>query len=365
MSKGKVIHLIDSGGFFGAEQMLIDLIIAQRSLGLDAVLGSIALPNESPKAIEQKAQALGLPWVRFELVNRPSLASTRQLVTYITQQQFQLAHSHGYKASILLALYPRFLRKFPVIATVHGATSQKLNKMYLYQLVDKLAQKLLQGRISVFGHYWLKRGLCGYQGSIPNGLGEPVSDWQPEPELQVYLSKYKVIGSVGRLSPEKGFDLLIDAFNQVQKKDPELRLVLMGSGRLKQCLQAQIERLGLSQKVWLTGYKNNAAAYIPAFHLFVNSSYTEGLPMTLLEAMRASVPIVASKVGGIPALLNHGKLGTLVVAGNVQELADGIEKGLAEPSVLLAQHANQEFESEYRSEIMAQRYIDLYERLLS
>jgi len=360
----KVLHLIDSGGFFGAEQMLLDLIIAQRSLGIEAVLGSIAEPGLAMKAIENKAQEYNVPYVRFDLVNRPSFHSGQILIDYLQHNSFQLAHSHGYKASILFAMKPFFLRRFPVIATVHGYTSRSFNKMFIFQLVDRLARLFLRANVYVSGRYTVKRRVLGYHASIPNGLGPEQQNWQADADLSAYLQQYKVLGSVGRFSPEKGFDILIDAFSELAKNDDELRLLLLGDGGLKSELQAQIDRLALHDKVWMAGYRDNAAGYIKDFTLFVNSSHTEGLPITLLEAMRGQTPIVASAVGGIPVLLEGGSLGTLVPAGDKQALTSAMVAGLSEQAIAMAQEAKQAFEAEYRREIMGQRYIDLYRKVL-
>lgn len=364
MKSLKVLHLIDSGGFFGAEQMLLDLIIAQRALGHDAVLGSIAEPQLSAKAIELKARALGIPVKRFDLVNRPSYKSFQILKQYLLEQEFHLAHSHGYKASVLLALNPLFLCKFPVIASVHGYTSRSFGKMYIYEMADRFARLMFRANVAVSGKYQIKKHLFSYQAAIPNGLGPELSPWQGEAELNEYLSQYKVIGSVGRLSAEKGFDVLIDAFALLAAQDDSLRLLLLGDGGLQQSLVKQINDLSLQNKVWLAGYRENAAAYIKDMALFVNSSYTEGLPITLLEAMRGETPIVASSVGGIPTLLKAGQLGALVRPGDKQQLALAMQEGLSQQALAKAKAAKQEFDLEYRREIMAKRYIDLYKKLL-
>lgn len=365
MSKLKVLHLIDSGGFFGAEQMLLDLISAQRALGLDAVLGSIAEPKHAPKAIEEKAEALGLPWARFDMVNKPSFASCNCLVDYANKHGFQLVHTHGYKAAILLAMKPKVMRGFPVIATVHGYTSRTLNKMYIYELVDRVARCLLQASIFVAGSYQVKRTLFGIKAVIPNGLGPALANWQADDDLCSYLKQYKVIGSVGRFSPEKGFDILISAFAKVQVEQNDLRLLLIGDGGFRSQYEQQIKALGLEDKVWLAGYRDNAAGYIPYFDLFVNSSHTEGLPITLLEAMRGNTPIVASAVGGIPTLLNQGEFGELVESGSESALVSGIKKGLSDTALHKANLAVVEFDKVYKREVMANRYIELYKQILS
>ena len=123
----------------------------------------------------------------------------------------------------------------------------------------------------------------------------------------------------------------------------------------------------MADRVLLPGYRKDAKRYLPLFSVFVLSSRTEGLPVTLLEAMQAKVPIVATRVGGVPDVLNDGEAGALVEAGNSEALAKVLEalaKDQGHPS-RLAEKAYERVKECYSSERMAQEYLEIYRTVLS
>jgi len=142
----------------------------------------------------------------------------------------------------------------------------------------------------------------------------------------------KVIVAVGRLSDQKGFDMLVDAFSKVHS-DVKTKLVIFGEGRLKKDLLSQIKALNLEARVDLAGYNDNPIAEIQQADLFVLSSRFEGSPNVLVEAMSVGTPVVAFNCPSGPLeILEGGKIATLVPNGNVKALAAAIENSLMRPS---------------------------------
>ena len=133
-----------------------------------------------------------------------------------------------------------------------------------------------------------------------------------------------VIGAAGRLSPEKGFELLIEAAQAVSQKHPEVGFVLFGEGVLREPLQSQIDSSSLNDHFQLAGYTDELDQFMPCLDLFVQSSYTEGLPNVLLEAAAAGVAIVATKVGGTPEVVQPDDHCLLLEPGHSDQLADCI-----------------------------------------
>jgi glycosyltransferase involved in cell wall biosynthesis len=133
-----------------------------------------------------------------------------------------------------------------------------------------------------------------------------------------------VIVAVGRLSPEKGFDLLISAIDVLKQKGLKTQLLIAGSGDIQPQLQCLIEQLGLSDQVRLLGHVSDPRQLYEAADLVVLSSHREGLPNVLLEAMALEVPVVATRVNGVPRLVQDGVNGLLVSPGSVDELASAI-----------------------------------------
>lgn len=130
-----------------------------------------------------------------------------------------------------------------------------------------------------------------------------------------------LIGTVGAFRPEKNQRLLVDSFSRIAPRDLRLHLVLVGYGGLQEPLRAQAERAGLGDRVTFTGRRDDVQQLLPALDVFALSSLQEGLPLSLLEAMAAGVPAVATAVGGVPEVLTDGREGFLVPAGDASGLA--------------------------------------------
>jgi glycosyltransferase involved in cell wall biosynthesis len=133
-----------------------------------------------------------------------------------------------------------------------------------------------------------------------------------------------VIGTVGNFTAKKAQGDLLLATAELVLQHAELKLVLVGSGPLESTLRSQVEKLGLDRNVIFTGMRDDVYELLPAFDVFVLSSRFEGLPISLLEAMAAGVPTVATRVGGIPEVIVDGVSGLLVDAGLSHQLAKAI-----------------------------------------
>ncbi len=145
-----------------------------------------------------------------------------------------------------------------------------------------------------------------------------------------------------------------------------MRLVIIGEGGERSRLEQGINRLRLRGYVLLPGYRANASHYLPYFDVFVLPSLTEGMPMTILEAMRAGIPIIASGVGGIPEIMHFGKGGVLVNPGEVEHLAEAaiFLWHQEESRRNFVEKSKRNFYEHYTSQAMAVGYRSLYRRFL-
>jgi glycosyltransferase involved in cell wall biosynthesis len=142
-----------------------------------------------------------------------------------------------------------------------------------------------------------------------------------------------VIGTVGNLTAKKDHRILLEATAQAASHDREIQLVLIGSGPLERAVRDDARSLGLSNRVVFTGSRDDVAELLPAFDVFALSSRNEGLPISLLEAMAAGVPCVATSVGGVPEVIDNGNEGLLVPAGDAAALADALSTLLHTPDL--------------------------------
>ncbi len=175
-----------------------------------------------------------------------------------------------------------------------------------------------------------------------------------------------IIGAAGRLSKEKGFDQLVAAAAIVLAEKPDVAFIHFGDGPLRQALAEQIEATGLSARFILAGFRSDVAKFLPHLELVVLPSYTEGLPVVLLEAFAAGVPAVATAVGGTPEVITDGTNGYLVPPGDPAALAARILDALRdEPArVAMGIHGRQTVRDHFTFAEQSTRYQALFNRLV-
>ena len=174
-----------------------------------------------------------------------------------------------------------------------------------------------------------------------------------------------MIGAVGRLEPQKRFDLLLEAFAALNARRPETRLVIVGEGSQRELLEAQRRALKLEDTCTLLGHVNDVAPAHHAFDLFVQSSDYEGTPNAVLEAMALETPIVATDAGGTAELVEDGVHGCIVPPGNIDRLNGAIESLLADRAraTAMAVNARRRVEGELSFESRVRRVEAIYEEI--
>jgi glycosyltransferase involved in cell wall biosynthesis len=174
-------------------------------------------------------------------------------------------------------------------------------------------------------------------------------------------SDARVIGTVARLHPVKNHEMLIRAFANVRSRIPNAFLLLVGDGSQRLAVEDQVQRLGLSDAVRITGVVPDATPFLNEMDVFALPSHIEGLSISLLEAMACEVPIVATAVGGTPALLRHGQIGSLTPAGDADAFADAVVSVLTGPCVRnRTQAARAIVETHYSVRKMVSEYERVY-----
>jgi glycosyltransferase involved in cell wall biosynthesis len=365
----KVMHLIDSAGIYGAEVMLLNLMEEHQAMGLVPLLLSIEPADHSCEArLSDEATQRGLDVVKYRSGRGYSWASAVDIMRIAEKQEVSIIHSHGYKGNILIGSIPRFMRKMPVMSTVHGWTSvRKFTKIGLYVLLDRFFLRRMDAIVNVSPATKMRIGK-GETFVVENGIPplkfvDPDSKAEADSFLFEFCREGFILGTISRLSAEKGINYLIEAVKILSSKGVDVKAIVIGEGPQKQHLQKRILDLGLSNRIFLAGYRNNAFHYLPLFDLFVLPSLTEGLPITILEAMQAEVPIIATRVGGIPGLLENGSCGIMVAPGDSEALAKAVTLLSSDTALAqgMAKQAREEALSKYSSRRMAEKYLKIYE----
>jgi glycosyltransferase involved in cell wall biosynthesis len=372
----KILHVIDSGGLYGAEVMLLNLMQEQMRAGDEPLLASIGDPGLPEKPIETAAKKLGINVAKYLMRPGPNFVGALTVLRFAWAEHVDVLHSHGYKGNILFGFIPRALRKIPMVSTLHGWTwSGGFSRMLLYEWFDSLSfsciDRVILVNAAMKDHPRLKNRHGLSLEVVPNGIpvhADVPSD-TPDSLNQTILDFCRrsfTIGAIGRLSPEKGFLLLIEVVAALVARGADIQLVILGEGGLRNGLEEAVRKYGIENRVLMPGYVPDAKRYLPLFNLFAMPSLTEGLPMVLLEAMHASVPIVATKVGGIPEVLKDGKCGILVDPGSHESLALALQTALNNPNEAAERvtAAHQRVLADYSSSAMASKYQKIYRDVL-
>jgi glycosyltransferase involved in cell wall biosynthesis len=366
----RILHVLDSGGLYGAEVVVLELATEQHRLGHRPAIVSIGTPKSDEKPIEREARQRQIEVFPVRMAAGFNLLGMRRLVKLAREQSADVMHAHGYKPDILLGFVPRRLRRGALVTTIHGYThTGGLNRMAVYGWLDRRALGRMDGVVLVHDGMRAVQGLDRLHDPrwrvIENGI--PVNPAAVprsalDPRLLAFCGARPVVGAVGRLSREKGFDVLLDAFAAAVRDGLEARLVIMGEGPERAALEAAVAQRGLGHRVQLPGFVADAPSYLPLFDVLVLPSRSEGLPMTLLEALRAEVPVVATRVGGVPAVLDEGRRGLLVPPGDARALADGIRMLVCDrvQASAMAAAGRRAVAEHFTSARMAERYVALY-----
>jgi glycosyltransferase involved in cell wall biosynthesis len=364
----RILHFVDSGGFYGAEAVLLGLATEHLRLGHAASIVSIGNASSGEKALEREARRRGVPVHVVRMADGLNIRGGLRLAELARRESADIVHSHGYKPNILLGILPRRLRPAPMVATVHGYThTSGFDRMRVYEWLDVHALRRFDRVVFVHSGMRTIPGLNRLDERrvrvIENGLPnqEQSGSSLHNPQLASFCTGH-VIGAVGRLSSEKGFDRLIDAFSRVVAAGAQAKLVILGEGPERAALEERVRAQGLSERVLMPGFVD-ATAHLSLFTVFALSSLTEGLPISLLEAMRAGVPIVATRVGAIPSIVG-ADCGVLVDADDVAGLADALQRALNDVSFAATiSKAAAAKVREYSVSRMAARYLTAYEEL--
>lgn len=370
----RVFHVIDSAGIYGAEVVLLNLLQEQVAIGLKPVLCSIGDPGEDEKPLEAEARSRGIPVRKVRIPRGFKPKSSLALLREARFSRADIIHLHGYKDTILLGLPPRLLRKIPAIRTLHGwqATS-KLSRFWLYEALDRYCLDRLDGIVAVNAilrekvQSFVKRpSVVTIENGIPPLRFDRERILNENSALARFCEDAQIIGGIGRFSKEKGFAILVRAFALLLAERKGVRLILIGEGSEQEEITRFLRDKGLGEHVHLAGYKHDAAKYLPIFDIFVIPSLTEGLPIVLLEAMQAGVPVVATRVGGVPDVLGNGKLGMLLEPGSADLLAHAISDVIdhMDDASARAKKAREKVLDCYSSRRMAEEYLGFYESVI-
>ena len=356
----RIVQAIETSGPGGAEQVLVQLCRKLRDDGHDV---TALLLKEG--ALKRTLDGQGFETVILPLSRPLDPPFGKALRSYLRDVRAEVLHSH----EITFALYGRAASAWSGIAhvaTAHGNNFHRgvkrksagaffLRPTARFRLVsvsDALARQLAGG-------FLLRRESIEV---VPNGVDIPVADVAVSRQEGEPLR----LLAVGNLYPVKNHAFSIRMVAALKKKGVQVELDILGRGGEEPRLRELIDALGLADLVRLRGFCSDVDSFLSRAHVLVSSSISEGMPMSFLEAMGARLPIVTSRVGGVPELIEEGVQGLLFESGDLPAAVNAIER-LAKDEPLrrrLGEGGATTVRDRHSARLMVDRYVNLYKRLM-
>jgi glycosyltransferase involved in cell wall biosynthesis len=336
LGRPRVLHLIHNLEAGGTERQAVELLNRLDEKRFEAQLAVLCWRGPLRKRVVTR-----FPYVpEFPLhgfFNANAIKQILRLREMMIEKRIAILHAHDFYSGALGVTAARLGGVKVIAAQRHLRLSDRRIHDWGTRYIHKLANRVLVNAEGI-RDYILRMGSVapGKIVVIHNGLDAPADPRalreQRRAELLAELglgADVKIVGSVARLSPVKGHRYLLEAAASVMRADARVHLVLVGEGELRNEIEAQAERLGIGARTRLLGHREDSAQLAAAFNVAVLASLSEGLPNTVMEAMAAGAPVVATAVGGVPELIKDGETGFLVPPANPEALAERIEYALS------------------------------------
>jgi glycosyltransferase involved in cell wall biosynthesis len=368
-----VLHLRSSGGLFGADRIVLDLCRELGGHGYRAVLAPLVEADGSGEELAARARDLGIKVAPLCMRWSYDPGAVWRLRRLVSSTGAVLVHAHDYKSDVLAALAGGWWRR---ISTLHGwvGTSPLLR---LKEHLDAHLVRRFDRVICVSAAMARREQARGLRDPvvIPNGIdlspyvGARDAD-RADLKRELGLdAEVPVIGDIGRLSEEKGYDVLLYAATRLISEGRDLQVLLIGEGPMEEMLGRLAGDLGISARLVMPGLRLDAPRLYPALDVFCMPSRREGLPLALLEALASGCAAVTTPVGGIPEVIGEGEgqVALVVPPDNPEALALGIERLLAAPELrtTLGEAGRRRVAESFSTQRMTAEVAELYDGMLA
>jgi glycosyltransferase involved in cell wall biosynthesis len=359
-----ILHILAPAPYGGLERVVRALALGHARRGRDVHVAAVLSPGEDADAhpFVVSLRDAGVRVHALRIGAREYLRERAAVATLCDRVGAEVVHTHGYRADVVGSSAARD-RGVPCVTTVHGFTGGGW-KNRLFETVQRFSFRGFGAVVAVSRPL---AGILAASGVPRDAIHVIANAWDGEPEpmepvparrrLGVDADAFHV-GWIGRMSREKGADVLLDAAAMLGHLP--LAVSLVGDGPERAALEARAARLGIAGRVRFHGALPRAGEVVAAFDVLALSSRTEGTPVVLFEAIAASVPVVASRVGGVPDVTgDDGAL--LVPADDPVALAEALRRTHAAPAEAFARAAAAR--GRLQSHFALGPWLDAYEEL--
>jgi glycosyltransferase involved in cell wall biosynthesis len=330
----KILYVIDNLEFGGGERGFLQII-----KGLDKDKYTIHTASKPDGEFGKKLVEMGIHLEPVNMGNRFNLFTILKLARIIRKESVNIVHSQGARADFFTRLAVKFTRRSNLVSTIQMPVERydvSILRKKIYRMFDRFSERCVDRFIVVSES--LKKTLIDDHRiplnkviKIYNGVEldayKPDVFCQASSEIRKKLrikNEIFVIGAIGRMVWQKGFEYLIEAASNVIKEYPEARFLIVGEGPLKGKLKVKSEKLRVENKVIFTGFQTDIKEILSAIDILVIPSLLEGFPMITLEAMAMAKPIIATNIDGITEQITDGINGILIPPKDPSAMAQAI-----------------------------------------
>lgn len=362
----RIVLALESSGPGGAENVVLRLARALREQGDQPIVATL-----QPGWMTERAEALGVPvWIEPQ---RPGIdmAWVVRLARRLRRERVDVLHSHEF-AMNSFGSAAALLARIPAVSTIHGRlwVADRPRRALAYRVLRRLGVPVVAVSEDLAG--FLVTGL-----KLPRERLEVVHNGIPLPPEVLPADRARrraaaraalgipadlaLVVAVGNLYPVKDHATLVRALARM----PAARVAIAGRGDEEQPLRQLSAELGVADRLHLLGLRDDVESVFASADVFVQPSRSEGLPLAVLEAMASGLPVVASRVGGIPEAIVDGETGFLVPPGDPAALASALSRVLeaGDRGAALGAAGRERAAAEFSVERMTDRYRQLYARL--
>ncbi|MFW6156077.1 MAG: glycosyltransferase family 4 protein [Armatimonadota bacterium] len=378
----KVCHVLEATEG-GTRQYLNDVLLGLSAdrFKLTAVVSTLRTPEFAQDIERFRESGVRVEVVEMvrEIDREQDLRAYRELRGFFGANEFDIIHTHSSKAGFLGRVAAWRARNPAVRVHSPHAFAFEMNvtrsRRLIFRILERLAGRLTHLLVCTCEG---EREIAVRNRIVPPGraavvrTGVDLKRFHPRPhahrireELDL-PARHRIVGTVGAIVEQKGHRSLVEAAPAVIEEMPHTTFVIVGSGELREELEARVNELGLGRRFRFLGYRDDVPRVLATFDLFVMPSLWEGMPYALVEAMAVGVPVVGSDIPGIADIVRPRQTGRLAPPGDPESLADTILRALREDgkSATMAEAAREMVMSEHSRERMLASLAACYERLM-
>ena len=367
----KILHIRDSGGFFGGEQVILTILKNLNRNKYEPLLLYLDRGDGKSKRLVEVAALFNIHTIAVPCRRKFDLKTIKQIRHEIKNRNIGCIHTHDFKSDFY-GLMATINTPVTRIATSHGSTKDSillrsylfLSEFVFYNFYDWIIAVSKQRKNDLFTNLIIRKKIILIENGIDTELFRLSQSNTDQEETTKLFSRSVNIAIIGRLYPDKGHAYLLQALPRVIEKFADLMLFIIGEGPSGNVLKQQVQESGLDNHVKFLGVRNDLYHFYQCLDLLVIPSLREGLPYVLLEALANNVPVVASRVGAIPDVIEHNHSGYLVEPMDVNGLANAVIDSLSDRrrAVQMTGNAYLKLQKYFSAEKMIQSVETLYEK---